>query len=343
MSTTTLPTRASSITLSLELTTLPAIREYCAIVAKTGMVPRAYQGKPDDIMVAVQMGQKLGLDFFQSLQSIATINGVPSIYGDAALSVVRSSGLLEDFDEWLEIDGSRVKEIPNLIEAAAQGKRIVQWCLSKRKGMPRERLTSYSVDDAKQAKLWLKKGREGQDTPWITNSPRMLMFRARGFNLRDNFGDVLKGMAIFEEAQDFDMTPQSDGSYAVAPAAAPAPAPAKPSLAAVLKQKAALPSTPVDVTPPPAEAAPVEAPPAEAAPVESAPVEAAPAPASLVPQIEATLQQLGKTPKGTALVNGVRKMFKLKGDRLWPEEAPQHALYLKALEGIKEKVQQDIA
>ncbi len=29
------------------------------------------------------------------------------------------------------------------------------------------------------------------------------MFRARGFNLRDNFGDVLKGMILREDAEDF--------------------------------------------------------------------------------------------------------------------------------------------
>jgi hypothetical protein len=31
----------------------------------------------------------------------------------------------------------------------------------------------------------------------------MLMFRARGFNLRDNFTDVLKGFKTVEEVQDY--------------------------------------------------------------------------------------------------------------------------------------------
>jgi hypothetical protein len=30
----------------------------------------------------------------------------------------------------------------------------------------------------------------------------MLLFRARGFNLRDNFGDVLKGLRTVEELRD---------------------------------------------------------------------------------------------------------------------------------------------
>src|SRR6185295_456507 len=38
---------------------------------------------------------------------------------------------------------------------------------------------------------------------------RMLMFRSRGWNLRDNFGDVLKGMPIYEEVIDIDTEPRN--------------------------------------------------------------------------------------------------------------------------------------
>lgn len=201
-----------SVSLNLELKTLEEARGYCKILASTELVPKSYRGKPDDIMVAGQMGARLGLDIFQALQSIASINGVPSVYGDAGLAIVRASGFLEEFDEWLEIDGQRVKEMPNLIEAAEQGHRIVQWCKSKRKGAPHPRLTSYSVTDAKVARLWLKKGYNGQETPWCTSPGRMLMFRARGYNLRDEFSDVLKGMRFAEEVQDYDMDMQPDAS-----------------------------------------------------------------------------------------------------------------------------------
>jgi hypothetical protein len=67
-----------------------------------------------------------------------------------------------------------------------------------RKGMKSPLRTEYSVSEAKEAGLW-----EKDKSPWKTAPKRMLMFRARGFNLRDNFGDVLKGCSIAELSDDY--------------------------------------------------------------------------------------------------------------------------------------------
>jgi hypothetical protein len=56
--------------------------------------------------------------------------------------------------------------------------------------------TSFSVADAKRANLWGKKG------PWTQYPARMLKWRARGFNLADNFGEVLKGLKTIDELMD---------------------------------------------------------------------------------------------------------------------------------------------
>lgn len=203
----------SSVSISLELSTIPDLQAFCEILSKTEMVPKAYKGHPDDILVAMLHGQEVGLPHLQALQSIAVVNGIPSIYGDAALAMVRSSGKLEDFDEWIEVDGVRQEGSFPILKDADEGRRIVAFCKSKRVGMSRERITTYSVDDAKRAKLWEKKGASGFETPWCTVPQRMLMWRARGWNLRDQFGDVLKGLAIYEEAMDIEATKGSDGVY----------------------------------------------------------------------------------------------------------------------------------
>lgn len=212
MSTQEVTTR-SSVSVSLTLNTLPQLREFCQVLAKTSMVPKAYIDRPDDILVAMLHGQEVGLPHLQALQSIAVVNGIPSIYGDAALAMVRASGKLEDFDEYIEVDGVRQEGPFPILKFAEEGKDIVAFCRSKRVGMSRERVTTYSVDDAQRAKLWLKKGNNGFETPWCTVPQRMLMWRARGWNLRDNFGDVLKGLAIYEEAMDIDVSRGNDGVY----------------------------------------------------------------------------------------------------------------------------------
>jgi hypothetical protein len=74
--------------------------------------------------------------------------------------------------------------------------------ISTRKGSePLE--TRFSVADAKLAGLWGKSG------PWSQYPERMLLFRARGFNLRDNFGDVLKGLRTHEELRDIPREPRN--------------------------------------------------------------------------------------------------------------------------------------
>jgi hypothetical protein len=116
-----------------------------------------------------------------ALQNIAVINGRPAIYGDAALALVRSSGLLEVFRE--EEIGEAGKD--------TQGVKVT----AKRKGFD-EAQEVFTVADAKLSKLWGKAG------PWSDYPKRMLKFRARGFILRDLFGDVLKGLRTMEEVRD---------------------------------------------------------------------------------------------------------------------------------------------
>ena len=155
--------------------------QFSDMLAKSQMVPKQYQGKPEDILVAVQWGYEIGLAPLQALQNISVINGKPSVYGDAAMALVQSSAVCEDIEEFVEGEGT-----PNPVAV----------CIAKRKG--RKPVTAkFSVDDAKRANLWGKQG------PWTQYPKRMMQMRARGFALRDAFPDVLKGLITAEEAMDY--------------------------------------------------------------------------------------------------------------------------------------------
>jgi hypothetical protein len=162
-------------------TTLTEAMTFSDMLANSSMVPRAYQGKPQDILVCVQWGMEMGLAPMQALQNIAVINGKPSVYGDALMALVQASAVCEDVEEFFENEGT-----PNPVAV----------CVAKRKG--RTPVTvKFSVEDAKRAGLWAKQG------PWTAYPKRMMQMRARGFALRDAFPDVLKGMITAEEAQDY--------------------------------------------------------------------------------------------------------------------------------------------
>lgn len=160
-------------------TSFTEMREIAAMWASTEMVPKHYRGKPDDIIVAWQKGAELGLKPMQSLQHIATINGTPTVWGDAVLALVRQSGLLERFQERFTFDDA--------------GQIISATCSAKRAGSPDVIERHFSLADAQAASLLGKQG------PWQQYRGRMLQMRARSWALRDGFGDVLGGLHVREE------------------------------------------------------------------------------------------------------------------------------------------------
>ena len=86
--------------------TLTEAIQFSEMLANSSMVPKAYQGKPQDILVCVQWGYEMGLAPMQALQNIAVINGKPSVYGDAALALVQASSVCEDVQETMEDEGT---------------------------------------------------------------------------------------------------------------------------------------------------------------------------------------------------------------------------------------------
>lgn len=151
-------------------------------VCKAQMAPRGLE-TPEKAMVAIMHGLEIGLTPMNALQSIAVVNGRPTIWGDGAIGLARGSGLLEWMEEKFE-----GKEYDDTYRAV---------CIVKRKGEPKPLTGTFSVADAKKAGLWGKQG------PWQQYPKRMLQMRARAFILRDGFADVLKGLAIKEEVEDY--------------------------------------------------------------------------------------------------------------------------------------------
>ena len=169
----------------VQLQSIDEAFRFAKAVAMSGFAPKGLE-KPESILIAIQHGMELGLRPMAALQSIAIINGRPGIYGDAALALVRGSGLMESYAQRTEGEGDKLRAVVTV----------------KRKG-ENAMESVFSVADAKVASLWGKQG------PWSQYPTRMLLFRARGFALRDAFGDVLKGMRTTEELQDIPPEPRN--------------------------------------------------------------------------------------------------------------------------------------
>ncbi len=149
----------------------------------------AYRNKPKDALMAYEFGASLGLSWTQSLRSVSVINGQAALWGDAVPALILGSGSCERFHE--TFTGKPFDDDYTAV------------CTMKRKGLQDEIVRTFSVADAKRAKLWMKVGRSGGDTPWVTYPQRMLQMRARGFAARDAFADKLSGLILAEEAMDY--------------------------------------------------------------------------------------------------------------------------------------------
>jgi len=168
-------------------------------LAGSGMAPASLKNA-EQVMVAIMAGAELGLPPFQAIQSFAVINGRPTMWGDGLVAVARNGGA--KIKEWHE----------------GEGDLMVAHCLVTRQdGEEIER--TFSVADAKKANLWAKTG------PWQQYPKRMLAMRARAFALRDGCADMLRGMQVREEVEDYnggpirDVTPTKSGVMARLPGA----------------------------------------------------------------------------------------------------------------------------
>lgn len=158
------------------------------VLAGSRLVPDEYYGRPSDVFVAIQMGDSIGLDPFQAVQSIAVIHGRPCLWGDALIGVCRASPLCEWIEESLSDDG----------QAAT--------CTTQRKGDRNPISKTFTIADATAAGIL-------NNNTWQKYQKRMLQMRARAFCLRDAYPDVLKGLSVAEEVRDFHGSPAPIQDY----------------------------------------------------------------------------------------------------------------------------------
>lgn len=149
--------------------------------------------------MAIMQGLECGIAPMQAVQNIAIINGRPCIWGSLVPALIWKNG--HQIEERIEGDDDD----------------RTAYCKITRgdNGAVIER--SFSVKQAKAASLFGKAG------PWKLYPDRMLQMRARGFCANDGVPDVLRGMYLAEEVQDFAPMREPTNLTTVEPPAPPAP------------------------------------------------------------------------------------------------------------------------
>lgn len=130
----------------------------------------------------LQRGADLHFRGMSAFDFIYVVKSRARISPAGARAVALGSGMVEDFKTTMSGEG----------ETRCATVEI------KRKGIPTPIIASFSVADARRAKLWGKVGQSGEPSAWVTYPDRMLLARASGHAWADAFPDLLGGMPVRE-------------------------------------------------------------------------------------------------------------------------------------------------
>lgn len=158
--------------------------------ASSTLVPQAYQGKPMDCTIAVDMANRMGVSPMMVMQNLYVVKGKPSWSGQACTSLIMASNKFKgvkhvytgekNTDTWgCYLQATRVED----------GKVING--------------PEVTVSMAKSEKWYSKKDKYGNETSkWQTMPELMLAYRASAFFARVHIPNALMGVTVEGEVQD---------------------------------------------------------------------------------------------------------------------------------------------
>lgn len=166
--------------------------------ASSSLVPQAYQGKPMDCTIAVDMANRMNVSPMFVMQNLYVVKGKPSWSGQACMSMVKASPLFTDVHH--VYTGEKGKDSWGCFVQAtrkADGEVI--------KG------PEVTIAMAKAEKWYSKLDKYGNETSkWQTMPELMLAYRASAFFARIHIPNALMGCAVEGEAEDIQRQPLPD-------------------------------------------------------------------------------------------------------------------------------------
>jgi hypothetical protein len=172
----------------LQFNSLESAYRFAQYVVKGGLAPGG--DTPEAVVVKMQVGWELGITPMRALQNLVVFNGRASMMEKLASALIRASGIVA-------MDG----QIRCWFTGNEYDDDFTCHVSSRRKDEAEPNETTYSVKDAKVARLWDKKQDRGV-SPWVASPKRMLMARCKQHHYQDYYSDVTMGLALTEAAID---------------------------------------------------------------------------------------------------------------------------------------------
>ena len=174
------------------------------LLAKSDLVPKAFQGKPENCLIALELADRMNASAFMVMQNVDVIHGKPGFSAKFLVGCFNSSGRFDPitYEEDGE-DGGRCRAVSRV---RSTGDRIegpwVSMAMAKAEG-------------------WVSKN----GSKWQTMPALMLRYRAASLMIRTTAPELSLGLPTSEEIQDTggdmgqavrDVTPRNPFAKAVA-------------------------------------------------------------------------------------------------------------------------------
>lgn len=177
--------------------------------AGSEIVPKRYQGKPCDCLIALELAARLGMHPLMVMQNVYTVHGTPGMQGQFVIALLNSSGVFAAPLEW-EYEGK------------GDDRTCTCKATRKRDGKPVELMMSIAIAKSE--------GWYTQNPKWKNIPDQMLAYRSASWLARLHCPEVLLGLQTTEEIHDvIDITPLDGPSAKDAAAALKKAAEAKKS------------------------------------------------------------------------------------------------------------------
>ena len=160
--------------------------------AKSDLIPENYKNKPENIIIALGMSQKMDIDLFSVMQNLDIVRGKARWNGSFCRTLIEKTGKFKDLE--LIYTGEKGKDNYGCYLQAVRkndGKIV--------KG------SEVTVSMAKAEGWWSKKDKYGNETSkWQSLTELMLGYRAMSFFARLQCPEALSGVYTGEEVEDME-------------------------------------------------------------------------------------------------------------------------------------------
>jgi len=227
-----------------------ALMEQATVYASSDLVPKEYQGKPANVIIAMELAARLGAGWFQIMQNMTPINGKPSFSATFLMAMISASGRFEPLEYRMEVTGPEKTVVLEYSEREGFGQNA--------KYVQKKLNYTYTPTTCRAVGIDKRTGKEVVGPPvsydmaieqsWISKAGSkwqgpmrelMLTYRAGSFFARVYASDLTLGISSTEEVRDtmpyIDVqsevmdqrqpaTPSTTNPHRVAAQADPAPA-----------------------------------------------------------------------------------------------------------------------